>query len=165
MKKDALYLSAITFVLVGCASTSEVSPIGPDTYTVASSMSGNFPSWSEVKALAIKQANTFCENKNRQMTIVDWVTHGARGWTPLNAELKFKCLALNEKDSDPSIYKIHTPTEKSLTNNTLPLPAAKNADSMNDAIKSLEQLKELRDRGVITPEEFDAKKKEILNRM
>jgi hypothetical protein len=35
----------------------------------------------------------------------------------------------------------------------------------NEVTASLERLGELRDRGVITPEEFEAKKRELLDRL
>lgn len=78
-------------VLTACSSVGEVLPTGADTYTVSSRMGGQFPAWSEVKSLSIKRANEFCRSQNKQMTVVSWDTHGARGWTPLEAELTFKC--------------------------------------------------------------------------
>ena len=89
MKKAPVALLALA--CVGCVSVSEVIPVGKDTYTVSAEMSGNFPSWSEVKQLAMKRANEHCGSMGRYMTIEKWETHGARGWTPLNAELTFHC--------------------------------------------------------------------------
>lgn len=84
----------LTFALAlsGCASVSDVMPVGKDTYRVSSEMAGNFPSWPEVKGLSLKRANEYCDGLGRYMKEVDWETHGARGWTPLNAELTFECL-------------------------------------------------------------------------
>ena len=89
MKKAPVALLALA--CVGCVSVSEVIPVGKNTYTVSAEMSGNFPSWSEVKQLAMKRANEHCGSMGRYMTIEKWETHGARGWTPLNAELTFHC--------------------------------------------------------------------------
>jgi uncharacterized membrane protein YeaQ/YmgE (transglycosylase-associated protein family) len=44
-------------------------------------------------------------------------------------------------------------------------PAAQLPPKRGDAIAELEQLGDLRDRGVITPEEFEAKKAELLSRI
>ena len=90
MKKVLVVACAI---LCGCQSVGEVLPVGPDTYTVAGRMGGQLPAWSEVKALAITRANDFCSSQNKVMTVVSWETHGARGWTPLDAELTFKCVS------------------------------------------------------------------------
>jgi hypothetical protein len=79
-------------VLQACSTVGEVIPTGPDTYTVSSRMGGQLPAWSEVKALGLKRANEFCDAQKKQMTVVSWETHGARGWTPLDAELTFKCM-------------------------------------------------------------------------
>ncbi|MDO8705885.1 MAG: hypothetical protein Q7J84_13155 [Sulfuricaulis sp.] len=88
------FLTAIlTIAIGGCASVSEVMPVGKDTYRVSSEMGGQFPSWSDVKGLSLKRANEFCGGKGRYVEEGSWVTHGARGWTPLNAELTFKCLS------------------------------------------------------------------------
>lgn len=81
----------VCLLLAGCVSVSEVVPVGKDTYTVSSEMSGNFPSWSEVKQLALRRGNEHCSSLGKQMVVGKWETHGARGWTPLNAELTFQC--------------------------------------------------------------------------
>lgn len=84
--------------LSACSIVGKVLPVSPDTYTVGSQMGGQFwtfrPSFSEVKALAINRANEFCTTKNKTMAIVSWDTHGLRGFTPLEAELTFKCVNL-----------------------------------------------------------------------
>ncbi len=90
MKKIVVLLAIALF---GCSSVGEVLPTGVDTYTVSSRMGGQFPAWSEVKALGIKRANEYCDGQHKQMTVVSWQTHGARGWTPLDAELTFKCVS------------------------------------------------------------------------
>lgn len=86
--------------VAACSSVTEVSTVAPNTYLVGAMMGGQLPSWSEVKALALKRANAHCESLG-QTTLVDrWETHGARGWTPLNAELTFRCVP---RDSSSSV--------------------------------------------------------------
>ena len=58
MKKFSIFIIGI--FLIGCASVSEVVPVGKNTYRVSSEMSGQFPSWSEVKGLSLKRANEYC---------------------------------------------------------------------------------------------------------
>ena len=84
-------VAILTIAISGCSSVSEVMPVGKDTYRVSSEMGGQFPSWSDVKGLSLKRANGFCSEKGRYMEEGKWVTHGARGWSPLNAELTFRC--------------------------------------------------------------------------
>ena len=81
----------VCLFLVGCASVGDVLPIGVDTYTVSSRISGG-RSWPKVKALGIERANEFCEEKSKRMEVINWTTHGVRGWSPLDAELSFKCI-------------------------------------------------------------------------
>lgn len=86
-----LVAGLLTTLCIGCVSVSDVVPVGRNKFTVSSEMAGQFPSWSEVKQLALKRANQHCESLGKVMTIDKWETHGARGWTPLNAELTFEC--------------------------------------------------------------------------
>jgi len=86
-----LLIALVAVALCACSSVGEVLPTGANTFTVSCGMSGNFPSWPEVKALCIKRANEYCDKRNKTMTVGSWDTHGARGWTPLNAELAFTC--------------------------------------------------------------------------
>jgi membrane protease subunit (stomatin/prohibitin family) len=48
---------------------------------------------------------------------------------------------------------------------TLPTPPAGGAASADDPVEKLQKLTQMRDAGLITPEEFDAKKAEILSEM
>jgi len=83
----------LAFLFIGCSSVSPVLTVGKDTYRVSSEMGGQFPSWSDVKGLALKRANEHCTQMGKYTVEKGWETHGARGWSPLNAELTFQCLA------------------------------------------------------------------------
>lgn len=100
MKKMMMGLLALG--CAGCVSVSDVVPVGKSKFTVSSEMAGQFPSWSEVKQLALKRANTHCESLGKIMTVDKWETHGARGWTPLNAELTFECVDNDNKVQQPN---------------------------------------------------------------
>lgn len=89
--RTLIFLGLVISVLAGCASTSEILSVGKNTYRVSAEMGGQFPSWSDVKGLALTKANEFCQSKNMYMVEKGWETHGSRGWTPLNAELTFTC--------------------------------------------------------------------------
>lgn len=98
-----LALAATLALLAGCSSVTDVVPVGKDTYTVGATMSGNFPSWPEVKGLAMKRGNEYCASLHKNLVLVKTETHGARGWTPLEAEITFECLAAN----DPAYTTAH----------------------------------------------------------
>jgi S1-C subfamily serine protease len=99
----------LILLCTGCVSVSDVIPVGKDKYTVSSEMVMNFPSWSEVKQLSLKHANKYCNGKGQYMEVVGWNLHGARGFTPLNAELIFLCLtepaAVPENPENPERIK------------------------------------------------------------
>ncbi|WP_065978091.1 hypothetical protein [Pseudoalteromonas lipolytica] len=78
--------------VVGCSSVSNVLPVGKNQFRVSSEMGGQFPSWSDVKELSINKGIEHCASTGKIMEEISWETHGARGWTPLNAELTFKCV-------------------------------------------------------------------------
>jgi hypothetical protein len=86
-------ISICSVFIMGCSSVSNVLPVGKDTYRVSSEMGGQLPSWSDVKGLSLIKANDFCKAKGSYMKEGEWETHGSRGWTPLNAELTFTCIA------------------------------------------------------------------------
>lgn len=87
MKRTVL----VCLLLAGCSTVGNVKTIGVDTYMVGS-RAGGFHSWSEIKELAINRASEHCANFGNKMQVLNIQTHGARGWTPLEAEVTFKCI-------------------------------------------------------------------------
>lgn len=78
--------------LQGCQSVSDVVPAGSGNYMVGSQVRGGFSSWTEVRALTLTRANEYCAGQGKDMEQVDSKTRGARGWTPQEAELTFRCV-------------------------------------------------------------------------
>ncbi|CAJ0710633.1 hypothetical protein LMG7143_01658 [Ralstonia thomasii] len=91
MRRAGMILSS-AMLLSGCQTVSEVVPAGNGTYMVGSEVRGGFSSWAEVRALTLNRANEYCMTQNKDMEQVDSKTHGARGWTPQEAELTFRCV-------------------------------------------------------------------------
>lgn len=85
-------LGALVLILTGCQSVSTVTPAGNGTYMVGSEVRGGFSSWAEVRALTLNRATEYCDAQGKDMEQVDSKTRGARGWTPQEAELTFKCI-------------------------------------------------------------------------
>lgn len=88
----AVEVLVVIVTLAGCSSVSDVTPVGKDTYMVGSQVRGGLTSWAEVKSLALQRAASYCGGLGKHMAIVDTETHGARGWTPQEAEITFRCL-------------------------------------------------------------------------
>lgn len=59
---------------------------------VGSEVRGGFASWAEVRALTLNRATEYCAGKGKEMEQMDSKTRGARGWTPQEAELTFRCV-------------------------------------------------------------------------
>jgi hypothetical protein len=79
-------------LMLGCASVSDVVPLGAGKYMVGSHVRGGLTSWAEVKAMAVKEATNYCAAKNMKVEVLDIETKGAQGWTPQNADITFKCV-------------------------------------------------------------------------
>lgn len=84
---------AVAAVLAGCASVSEVTPLGADKYMVGSHVRGGLTSWAEVKAMAVRGAADFCAAKGMTVEVLGMETSGTQGFTPQNADVTFKCVA------------------------------------------------------------------------
>lgn len=84
---------AVLVLFAGCASTSEVVPLGGEKYMVGSHVRGGLTSWAEVKSMAVKQASAYCAAKNLKLEVLNMDTSGVQGFTPQNADVTFKCVA------------------------------------------------------------------------
>lgn len=88
----SVVLASTCTMLAACQSVSDVVPAGGGAYMVGSEVRGGFSSWAEVRALTLNRANEYCVSQGKEMEAVDSKTRGARGWTPQEAELTFRCV-------------------------------------------------------------------------
>ncbi|MGE8634990.1 MAG: hypothetical protein ACN6P8_15745, partial [Achromobacter piechaudii] len=77
--------------LAGCASTTNVTPLGDGKFTVASKVHGGMTTWNEVKAMAVNKGADFCKGQGKEISEVQIETHGVRSLTPQEAEVTFQC--------------------------------------------------------------------------
>ena len=59
-----------TLLLVGCASSTGVIPIGKETYSISRTDNGPAASLGEMKASAYKEAAAFCGTKGKQLQVL-----------------------------------------------------------------------------------------------
>lgn len=93
-------------MIAGCATTppnnlretSDIVPIGKDTYMVARQGGFFTASGGEVKAQMYRDANDFCISKGKNLMPVSSSSRDAAAYKYATAELQFRCLA--EGDSD-----------------------------------------------------------------
>lgn len=158
MKKLRLLLLVVGIAGLGaCASNSGVLPIGEDTYMVSRQAASGFSGAGTLKAEAFAEAKAFCDQKNMRLQVVN--TREAQppyiaGNFP-KAEVQFMCLS--ENDPELERPKLRKDAGVSLQQKQDITPPKK------DLYTELKKLKELLDEGVITQEEFDIKKKELLS--
>jgi uncharacterized protein YgiM (DUF1202 family) len=89
--KNQVYLVLLA-ALAGCASHTEVVALGSGRYMVGYQEKSKFDSWTEIKAITVKDASDYCEKQNLAVDVLDIKTHGVRGWTPQGAEVTFRCI-------------------------------------------------------------------------
>lgn len=96
--------------LTACMSTSEVVPVGKDTYMLSARASGLLASSSEVPIEAMKAANVHCASLGRRMIIRRTDTQGIPGLTDMSSSLIFSCVTEDDPEykrpdlqKDPSV--------------------------------------------------------------
>lgn len=86
-----LFVFATLAALIGCASTTNVTPLGDGKFTVASKVHGGMTTWNEVKAMAVNKGAAYCKEQGKEISEVQIETHGVRSLTPQEAEVTFQC--------------------------------------------------------------------------
>lgn len=84
--------------LVGCASTSQVTPYGKDTYILASEDIWGAYSSSSMQVNAARKAGEFCASQGKVMRVRSTTQEGTQLWTGTSSSLVFSCIA--EGDSE-----------------------------------------------------------------
>ena len=98
-KLSTIIVCLLFFVLSGCASITDIAPVGKDTYMVAASSPGIGTAGATLKAKLYTKANLFCTKQNKVLLPISESSVDYRAFRGLaNAELKFRCL--NEDDPE-----------------------------------------------------------------
>jgi hypothetical protein len=144
-------------LLAGCASNSGVIPIGQDTFMVTRQAATGFSGSGTLKAEAFQEANQYCAKLGKSLQVIS--TQEARPPYILTnfpkAEIQFMCL--DAKDAE-----LNRPKLKKGADNVIELKQDIKTQDSGDMYTELKKLKDLLDSGIITQEEFDARKKKIL---
>ena len=141
-KRYAL-IGLASFMFV-CCGRPKVVPMDGDTYLVQKrSAQVGFGPPEGAKADVYQIANDFCASRNMVVETVAFHMVDSGFARPGSVSLQFRCVP---PSSDKS--KLSSSSEEAKT----------------DAAKKLEDLKNLLDRGLITQEDYEKKKKEILDK-
>ena len=155
-------ICSVIVLLSGCVS-SDVISAGPDTYMVSASGAGF--ATAGVREKVYEKANAFCTARGLVMVPVSLkVVPGALGQRPPSADLTFRAL----KPGDPAIGR------PDLTGDDEALAATQRIkvsikdeakkDQQTDTYTELLKLDDLRKRGILTEEEFQTRKRRLLDK-
>ena len=158
--KKILPLLFLFGILVGCT-TSNVISTGPDTYMVTSSGAGF--STAGVKENVFGKANEFCEEKGLIMVPVSFnAKPGVAGRNVPSADLTFKAL----KPGDPRIKEMNlTEADQRVeVKQDISVNTTDNTPKREDIYTELLKLDDLREKGILTDEEFESQKAKLLQK-
>jgi Short C-terminal domain len=157
-----ILLSAL--ITAGCA-TSEIIPMGTDTYMISQTSAGGvFTNMSALKSEVIKRANAFAESKGKvAIPLASNTTPPAPGQMP-NFEYQFRLVDKNDPRATGAAL---VPRPDMVVENNINVPpssgGAKDEPKSKDLYAELVKLDDLRKRGIITDEEFEAQKQRLLS--
>lgn len=150
-----------SLLLVACAATNEIVPIGKDTYIVSGwGKSPGGYSGAEVKAAAIREASKFCISQGRQVQVVSSSQRDMSFGINATAELQFMCLNTSDTDYSRAPVKREADTAIDVRTDTK-ITADRPTKSIYDELLKLD---ELRKRGIITEAEFETQKLKLLGK-
>ena len=160
MKTMGKLLLISILLLAGCSNPGIVQ-ISPDTYMLyREDYKGIFGSGSSLKAGVIRDANAFAEKQGKGVIPLSInskpVTAGPGGWASF--EYQFRVVS---KDDPEYRRKALFPRPDLVTDENINIKTEN--QEPKSAYLQLIQLDDLRKKGIITEDEFEAEKKEILN--
>ena len=97
MKKIFFY-SLLCLFITGCAQSSSVLKMGPDTYTVSIHAAPLRGGETGAKALALKQASEHCSSIQRELLVNNISVKPSSHLPGGTADLIFRCLSLNDSE-------------------------------------------------------------------
>ena len=97
MYKIVILLFA-SLLVTSCASMSEITPVGKDTYMMASSSNAPAQSGGELKAKLAQKASMFCADHGKLMMLVGFSAVDMAFGRIASAEITFRCLLANDPE-------------------------------------------------------------------
>jgi len=154
-------LCAAAIALTGCATSSGVTPLGEDTFSISRNGAGFWSSTAQVKAEALKDAESYCVSKGRKLQVVRTDQHemsGRPGDFP-GAEVQFMCLNSNDPELNrPKLRK----EANAVIEIKQDIRTKDSSEKSKDVYSELIKLDDLRKKGILSESEFDTQKKRLL---
>ena len=149
---------SVYLALLGCAASAKspltppVVPMGDNTFSITREASNGFKrDIDKLKAEVSEDAANYCAAQGKQLKVISLT--GVKPWIGLgyaSAKIVFKALNAGEVEQTTSVPTVSEVHEKPI--------------SMDDLVSDLTKLDDLRKKGILTDEEFQAEKKKILSR-
>lgn len=98
MKKIVVFA---VLVLTGCAQSSGVLKMGPDTYTVSTHAAPARGGTSGAKSLSLTEANQYCAGMGKEIFVTHVETRASEHLPGGTADVTFRCLA----EGDPELQR------------------------------------------------------------
>lgn len=165
-----LLASSVCFAVVGCATSPKVISAGDGTYSVTRSAKTGFTLHADkLKAEALDDAAKFCAAHGKELKVVDVSVVEPPFYLRdiAKAKVVFKALDAGDPElrSEPVRSVIPDRPAPAVVAET-PAPAAVVAGPLttDELVSELTKLDDLRKKGILTDEEFQAEKKKVLSR-
>ena len=100
-----ILMPSLLFILAGCVTTSEVIPMGRDTFMVSTDARGGFTSSADLTAKSVQKANLYCGSTGRQMVPDSVQNTGLRGFTPQENTFIFRCLTADDPGNQRPVLR------------------------------------------------------------
>jgi hypothetical protein len=151
MGATTLVLLGVSGQLTGCASNSGVVQMGSDSYMVSRQAASGFTGMSTLKADAMREAYARCQQTGQSVEVVETVDAKPPyifGNFP-KTEIRFKC-----------VNEVRSPRGTAGAQ----IDGVEASPKASSLYEELNKLDELRKRGLLTEEEFNAEKQKLLSR-
>jgi len=89
---------ALPGLAAGCAYSTGILPVGPDTYTVSEHYAPARGGNSTAERVALTEANGFCEQRGRKFLPVNMSQPSAIAISPAGYSITFRCLTANDPE-------------------------------------------------------------------
>lgn len=108
MKLYSICLSSLVF-LAGCATSSGVMQLGPDTYTISTHASVVRGGAAGAKRMALEEASRHCASMGKEILVMNTGVYASNYGKGSDADLTYQCLKSGDPELGRPTYR-HSPS-------------------------------------------------------
>jgi|YNPBryunderm2012_1023409.scaffolds.fasta_scaffold20020_1 hypothetical protein len=98
LMKARLWLFGVLAALTACVGSTEIVPVGPDTYTVSASAASERGGAAGARIRAIKEAGRYCTSIGRELLVTNITTRTIGLFGDGSSDIIFRCLPPGDPD-------------------------------------------------------------------